>query len=400
MNKEQAFLLVIIFLSALTSLWILLPFLEYVLAAVIFGYVLYPLHRRLEPYLGERLSPIVLLVGSLVAVILPMAYISLVLYRDIQSIASGESGLDTDAIEAQLDPFIDGDVDLTVLSEELGQELFEVLFGSVGQLLSFGARASLGVLLVVFLVYYVLKDGPRFAEWAVGVAPMDDTVAYRLVHKIDRTTWGVVVGHIFVAMLQGIIGGIGLFLAGIPNVVFWTFLMIVLALLPLIGAFMIWAPAAGYLWIIGDVGPAIFLALYGVLVVSLVDNYARPIVIDQSAHLNPGIILVGVFGGVYAIGFVGLFVGPIVFGILTATLKAFRRDFDALADHTPPPEPVERSASYPWLSSDTSIETQQAAPDGADQSNESSEDESASDSQDENAPGLTDDNPDPRTDTD
>lgn len=349
MNKEQTFLLVVIFVAMLASLWVLAPFLEYVLGAVIFGYVLYPLHRRLEPHIGERPSAIALLIGSLVAVILPMVYIAIVLYEDVQAIAAGESGIATEEIESQLTPFLGDDVELGTLTQELGQELFDLLFGNVTQLLSFGARASLGLLLVIFLVYYVLKDGPQFARWAVNIAPMDDTVAYRLVHKVDRTTWGVVVGHILVAILQGVIGGVGLFLAGIPNVVFWTFLMIILALLPLIGAFMIWAPASAYLWVIGDIQSAVFLVLYGVLVVSLVDNYARPIVIDQSAHLNPGVILIGVFGGVYAIGFVGLFVGPIVFGILAATLTAFRRDFDALADHTPPPDPIERSGRYPWL---------------------------------------------------
>ncbi|TKX76391.1 AI-2E family transporter, partial [Halorubrum sp. SD626R] len=82
--------------------------------------------------------------------------------------------------------------------------------------------------------------------------------------------------------------------------------------------------------IIDQVTAGIFLAVYGVAVIAMVDNYARPLVIDQRAHLNPGIILLGVFGGIYSVGFTGLFVGPIVIGVLAATLETFREDYDAI----------------------------------------------------------------------
>ncbi|MEM4781276.1 MAG: AI-2E family transporter, partial [Halalkalicoccus sp.] len=131
-------------------------------------------------------------------------------------------------------------------------------------------------------------------------------------------------------LIEGAIAGLGLFATGIPNAAFWTFVMIVLALLPLIGAFMVWAPAAGYLFVIGEAGSATLLFAYGIVVVSMIDNYARPILIDREAQLNPGVILVGVFGGVYALGFVGLFVGPIALGVLAAALVTFAEEYDRL----------------------------------------------------------------------
>jgi predicted PurR-regulated permease PerM len=109
--------------------------------------------------------------------------------------------------------------------------------------------------------------------------------------------------------------------------VFLTFVMVVLALLPLIGASLVWAPAAGYLFVIGDTGLGIALFLYGLVVVSLVDNYARPIVIDREAELNPAVILVGVFGGTYAIGLTGLFIGPIVLAVFVTTIEAFDDEY-------------------------------------------------------------------------
>ncbi len=342
MNRGQSFLLLLIGAVALLTLFIVLPFIEYVIASVILGYVLYPLHARLtgridgiDARISERMasmiSAISLIVASIVAVILPLVYISLVFVRDLTAIATGETDLDIVAIEERLAELTGEEVDITTRLTDAGDVLFEALFGGVSGFFSGALRASLGIALVLFLVYYVLQEGPEFVAWLRSIIPLPAGVTDELFAKIDATTWGVVIGHISVALLQAVVAGVGLWLAGIPNVVFWTFVMAVLALLPLIGAFLVWGPAAVYLVVVVDQTTAgVLLALYGIAVVSMIDNYARPIVIDKQAHLNPGIILVGVFGGIYSIGFTGLFVGPIVIGVFAATLETFREDYDTI----------------------------------------------------------------------
>ena len=90
---------------------------------------------------------------------------------------------------------------------------------------------TVGLLLALFLVYYLLRDGRAFVAWLIEVAPISNVVCDRLFRRIDRTTWGVIVGHLLVAVAQGLVGGVGLGLAGVPNAVFWTFVMVVLAVL-------------------------------------------------------------------------------------------------------------------------------------------------------------------------
>lgn len=332
MNKEQGFLLVILVLSAVISLLVLLPFLQYILAAIIFAYILYPMHERLRPHLGRRWAPMVVMTASIVAVGLPLAYITLVLFRDLVAFSRGETELNTADVETSIFELTGQNVNLTESFSTVGNELLSVLFGSVTGAVTAGVTLSIGATLSLFLVYYLLKDGARFVEWLVDVAPMTNSVCSRMLQRVDRTTKGVIIGHLFVAFVQGVVGGIGLFAAGIPNVVFWTFVMIVLALLPLFGAFLVWAPAAAYLIVFAQPAWGVFLLVYGVVVISMIDNYARPIVIDREAHLNPGIVLIGVFGGIYAIGLTGLFIGPIVLAVLAATITAFDEEFDGLGE--------------------------------------------------------------------
>jgi predicted PurR-regulated permease PerM len=332
MNKEQAFLLVLLLLSAVMSLLIVLPFLQYVLGSVIVAYVLYPVSERVRPVVGPRLAPVLVLLGAGTAVFVPVGYLTFVLVGDLIDLSEGETGLQTDEIEATVYDVTGQRIDLTDSVNSVSTELLGILFTDISAAVSFGLKLSLGLAMMVFVVYYLLRDGTEFVEWIIDVAPMENSVCTRLFERIDKTTWGVIVGHLLVAVLQGLVGGVGLFIAGVPNVVFWTFAMIVLALLPLIGAFLVWAPAGAYLVAIGHVNAGVFLFVYGALVVSMVDNYVRPLLIDREAHLNPAVVLVGVFGGTYAIGMTGIFLGPIVLAVFAATITAFDEEYDTLAE--------------------------------------------------------------------
>ena len=338
MNRGQSFLLLLMGSVALLTLFVILPFVEYVIAAAILAFILYPFHRRLSRWLrarvserfGHMLSALTLIFSAIVAVILPLAYISWVFVRDLTAIAAGETGINVAAIEAEIAALTGQDPEVADLIQTAGELLVEVLFGGFSGVVTTGLRASVGLSLALFLLYYTLIDGPAFVGWIRDTSPLPPEVTADLVDRVDAMTRGVVIGHISVSLLQAVIAGFGLWIAGIPNVVFWTFVMAVLALLPLIGAFFVWGPAAAYLVVVDQVTAGIFLAVYGVAVIAMVDNYARPLVIDQRAHLNPAIILLGVFGGIYSVGFTGLFVGPIVIGVLAATLETFREDYDVI----------------------------------------------------------------------
>ena len=332
MNRGQAFLLLVIALVSSLTLLIVVPFLEYVVASLILAYVLYPIHRRLEGRIGGVASAFGLILATIVAVIVPLAYIVSVFVSDLRAISGGEVDLDVAAIEGRLSELLGREVEIELadLLATAGDQLIRVLFDGYSGVFRFALQAGIGIALMLFLLYYLLRDGPAFVEWSKDTVPLPPHVVDDLVWKIDATTWGVVIGHIVVALAQALIAGVGLWVADIPNAVFWTFVMAVLSLLPLIGSFLVWGPAAGYLVVIDEVTAGVLLFLYGVVVVSLFDNYARPILIDQQAGLNPGVILVGVAGGVYSVGFTGLFVGPIVIGVLAATLETFRKEYDRI----------------------------------------------------------------------
>ena len=346
MNDNEKALFGLLAIIVILAILVVLPVLEYVLVAIILAYVLYPLHVRFETLVGPFVSAIVLIATALVALIVPLVYILGVFASDLRAAAEGEPTVEIGEIEEQILERTGVEVDLVSSLSDFAEQLVSILFGGVTGILTTALEFFIGIALVLFLVFYLLRDGDAFVTWLEELSPLPVNDTKRLFRKVHQTMWGAVIGHSFAALVQALVAGVGLWIAGVPNPLFWTVVMAVLAFLPLIGAFLIWAPASGYLFLIDQTVAGVFLFLYGATIVSMIDYYARPLVIDQSARLNPGVILVGVFGGIYTFGFVGLFIGPIIIGVLAATLETIKekQELSRAAAEQPPDSPVPDAA--------------------------------------------------------
>lgn len=331
MNKEQAFLVLMLALAALMVTFVVMPFVEYIVIAAILAYTLTPLHRRLRERIGSRAGAIGAILLAIGVLFLPLVYVVVVLTQDVVTLSRQGLPPELARLERRLSDLLGREIDIVATINSSGQQLFDLLFQDVGRLLSASSTILIGASITLFLIYYLLLDGDAFVDWMIARAPAPELVCQRVIQRIDETVSGVIYSHFLIAVLQGLVGGVGLAVAGVPNPAFWTLAMIILGLLPVIGAFLIWGPASGYLLLVDQVYPGVFLAIWGIVVVGSIDNFVRPIVIDrQGAHINPGIILVGVFGGVTTIGFTGLFVGPILLAVLASMIEAFDEEYDGL----------------------------------------------------------------------
>jgi predicted PurR-regulated permease PerM len=136
----------------------------------------------------------------------------------------------------------------------------------------------------------------------------------------------VVRGMVITAALQGVLTGIGLVFAGVPYAAFLGVLSGCAALLPF-GTFLVWLACAIYLFAIGSIGSGIFLVLWGTFVISLVDNFVRPIVIGGRAQISTLLLFFGMIGGLEAYGFLGLFVGPALIATVAAFIEIYRQEY-------------------------------------------------------------------------
>ncbi|ADJ14686.1 AI-2E family transporter [Halalkalicoccus jeotgali] len=335
MNVRRGFLLGLIALLLAVSFAMVQPFLQYLLLALLLAFVLHPLHERLEPKVGGQLSAAILIVGSLIAFVIPFVVVGATVAGDAMALAQqlqsgGVSGFGLGQVEALIQQYTGFQIDLASRVSAYAEQAAGIVAGSAPGVFGTISHAFVGLGLGLFVLYYLLKDGSKLMGWLRETLPLPSTVQDELYASLNEITWAVLLGHVLVAIVQGAIAGIGLFVVGIPNATLWTFIMIVLSLIPIIGSFLVWGPAAIYLVATGQTVFGVGLLLYGTIIVNATDNFLRPIVVDRHAKINPSIIIIGVIGGVYLIGFMGLFVGPVIVGALKVVLEIFDEHYEAL----------------------------------------------------------------------
>ena len=326
MSLPRNILLLVIGALLLLSILFVLPFLDFFLLAILLAYLLLPVQKHVENRIRADIAAAVVVAAASVVVILPLVFVVWTTITEaaslVEAVRQGEITLGE--TEAQIQQLTGMQVDLANVLQSAASGIHAnnllSVFGVVTHVL-------IGIGLTIFLLYFFLKDRGHFMGWLYETVPLSDDVQSQLYERFNKIMGAVILGHVLVALVQGILAGIGLAVTGVPNATFWTVVMSVLSLLPIVGSFLVWGPAAIYLFLNGQTLFAAGLVLWGAVVVGVSDDYLRPVVVDRYAKINPSVIIIGVLGGIYVFGVMGLFFGPIVLGMLRATLDVFREEF-------------------------------------------------------------------------
>ena len=308
--------------------------------ALLLGSLLAPLNLRLAARLGgrPRLASSVTLFLAVLLFILPVATVAgAVAAQAAQLLGRLEGhmpdvsrGLSLDLghlpwLQRALD-WIDASTSISLVQlqgwlVEGSRRLLETLVSSGGSFVMGALGTAASFVLMLFVLFFVLRDGPAVARQVVQMLPIEDRRRARLRQHLADVIRAVFLGIGLTALVQGILVGVGFWIAGLPSPLVFGVVAAFVALVPLVGAALVWVPGALFLAARGDFGHAIFLAAWGAIVVGMVDNFLRPMLISGRADVPTLAVFVGVMGGLAAFGFIGLFLGPIVLALLVALFR-------------------------------------------------------------------------------
>jgi predicted PurR-regulated permease PerM len=322
-----------VLLAVLTVVgWYLVrPFLSWLLATGLLAFVLTPAHRRLEERIGSRPSAALLVVGVLVLVVAPLVIgVEMALDSGISFLEEvSEAGA-----FSRLHRLVERTTGIAVPIEPLVDRGIERARGYTRQrattILRTGLHAFVGLLVAVFVLYYLLADGRRFVRWLKRMTPLPVGVRDELFESVDDMTWAVLKGHVLVALVQGAVAGVPLFLTGVPHALSLTVAMMFLAIVPIIGVSPVLGGAIVYLVLQGNTLPAAFVFVWGFTAVAITDDYLRAELIDHESEMHSAVVLIGVAGGAYLLGAMGLFVGPILIGLLKVAVEVLGDHYDVI----------------------------------------------------------------------
>ena len=326
MDLQRGIFLLLIAVLLVLSVAMVLPFLQYFLFTLLLVYLLLPIQRRLEERFSSAIAAGAIVATVTIIILVPLVYIS---WRAVQEATTlvdrvRSGNLTLEEPERRIEDATGLEMDL---NQQLQNAVGEVAIWDVTSLVDTLVHALLGLGLTLFLLYYFLKDRKKFIGWLYQTVPLSDNVQDRLYTEIDGMMKALFIGHVFVAVVQGVLAGLGLLVTGVPNAVLWTVVMIVLSLLPIIGSFLVWGPAVIYLFLQGEPVLGVALFVWGTVIVGISDDYLRPIVVDRYANVNPSVIIIGVLGGIFVFGVMGIFFGPLIIGLLRVSLDVYREEF-------------------------------------------------------------------------
>ena len=330
-KKYSAILLVV--LLAVLAFMIIRPIALSIAAGLLLAYVFYPLYKYLFKVFREgTTTALAVSVVVVLLIFIPLWFIVPLVMRQLFDMFTFFQTLDVANFVRQILPTSSAQlqVDVTTAIVSFIGKIATTSLSSLGALLVDLPKVLLNLTIVIFVFFFAMRDGEKLKKYVAELSPLKKEKGTVLARQFKQITNSIIYGNFIIGIVQGVLTGVGLLIFGVPNALLLTFFAIIAAILPVLGAWLIWIPAAIYLFSMGSTGAAIGFTVYSIVLVSTVDNLLRPYLVSRNTKSSSVVVLVGMLGGLMVFGVLGLLIGPLVLEYLILFLEAYRTK--ALAD--------------------------------------------------------------------
>jgi predicted PurR-regulated permease PerM len=309
------------------AFWTLRSMIAPLVLAVIVAVLIYPLYqiirRRLKQ--NENLSAFLMTVFILVLIILPIFFLGSVLIRELQNLYEL---INNALLEAEVSGNSSIIENISRWGNQYGLDIKEVLktyvlpgISQTTVILTAVASNALGLMfgfiMVIVSLFFMLRDGEKLIKFLQKISPLSEQNTKYFFNTCRNVIQGVLWANILTACAQGIIGGIGFAIFGLPSPIFWGVVMFGFSLIPFFGPAFVYVPTAFLLFLsTRNLQSALLFLGFNVLFVSTVDNIIKPLVIGSKVKIHPLITFLSIIGGLRAWGILGIIYGPLVAALL------------------------------------------------------------------------------------
>jgi predicted PurR-regulated permease PerM len=321
-RDRAAFLIFVLGLGLVYALW---PFSTGLIGAPVLYIMFAPIYRWLvrlgiKPGLAAGL---VVLLGILLIVGPGLSFLGVVA-NEAQDMATGviRSPLLTRLRELRIGPY-----DVGAQIESFGSSLVTWIGASAVGLIGTATRLGIQLTIAFFGLYYLLQEPEAAWKQVRPFIPFSGRNAEILRERFRGVTISTLIGTLLTASIQGLLVGLGFWVTGIPNALFWGVVTVIVAILPVVGSALVWGPGVLHLALEGHYAMAIGLTIWGAVVVGNVDNIIRPIVFRRWAQIHPFITIIGAFAGIRYFGLLGLLIGPLAISYFFELIRMYREEY-------------------------------------------------------------------------
>lgn len=326
-HKKYAFLAIFLILAYLTYL-VIKPFLTYAVLGLTLTIAAFPLYEWINKRLQRKVpSSIVTMVIIILIIVIPMFLILSSLVNETIQFFSGLSTQKIISATQSFSEYLGANVNLDEFIRQAVRGLSDFAIGSSTKLLNSLSNMTIGIVIMFAVMFFGFIEGKEWADYAKAFLPFKDDRKESFIKKVKKVINIVILGDLLIAAIQGFLGGLIFFFMGIPNPVFWGFVMGLFAFLPFVGAPLVWIPVVIIKLFNGEIISSIVMVLYFSVIVGSFDYLFKPKIISDGSKIHPLSAIIGVFGGLKLFGFTGILLGPLITSLFEVIILFYYEDY-------------------------------------------------------------------------
>lgn len=326
---------------AILSVLILKPLFTPILSALMLAFLFYPVYqfllKRINPQPNEKTKKVAALLVLLMIILLILTPIlTLTIYfasnaKMVSQFILSSTEKMTDLVNQQLPEsieWVNQNLGFHINLQPLVQNTSSIIIKKSQELLTQIPSFLLGIFITLFLVYYLLKNAEAAVAWFQHILPLPQNRFKVIQKRFNALVRGIISSQVIIAVIQGILASIAFLILGLKNAIILGMLTTLLAIVPFLGAVVVWVgvfislllglPEGVPLW------KPIFMFIYGAGIISIVDNLVRPKMLSEESDIHPAVVLLGFIGGVMLFGLPGVLLGPLILGLTDMAVEIYK----------------------------------------------------------------------------
>ncbi len=290
----------------------------------------FPFQRRLRKRMKESIAAGILTIMLFFIIVIPLVIIAHSLIQQASEIYT------TTNIENIKELFINQlNIDISESTQNyinsITKTAVSYILTRVSALIFSLPNLIVGFFIMLFIIFFALRDGEKLVTRITSLIPLEENYKKRFQKKLTTSIESLFYGTVTVAAIEAIVAMIGFYFLGVPAPILWAFIIGLTALIPGIGATLVWVPMTIISYVQGNISQAIAIGLFGFLILStLIDTVLRAKIMGMRAEIHPLIIVIGVLGGLASFGFIGMFIGPLVLSLFELVLEIYTEKKDEI----------------------------------------------------------------------
>lgn len=334
-STEKYFLFVLLLIVIILTFLILYPFLAILVLAAAFAVVLTPTYLWIKNHLVKNISwlaSLLTVIIFLVGLCVPLFFVGKEVLSQTQDmynniVGSGNSGHFIESISTSINKFLPAGFDFDVHSKIT--ELMSSLTNNLAKFFSSTINSALMFVLMIFSLFYLLKDGEKWKRALINIFPLSDNNTNEILTNLRKSINRIFKGSFIIAIAQGVLAWVGFMVFGVPNPVIWAVVAAVASFIPTIGTSIVTVPAILFLFFTGLPLHALGLLIWSSILVGTIDNILSPYIISKDTEIPSLFILFAILGAISLMGPLGILIGPLVLSLLYSLISIYKKEIQS-----------------------------------------------------------------------